>query len=184
MCDGSASVWARSSRWRSSPPSGAPTTPVDPTCGQRAESCRRPNDVRARSSPSSTPAWKRGRSRRGRSPWSRPASPRCPREPRRPGTSSSPSVSSRTPTSPCGRTRPAPRSCSTETRHRQDNIYRLEDGARAVRLTGCPDRSAVFVGAVLTTGPTTVELDVRCRRPPSAGHHRRLHGVARPVGGN
>jgi hypothetical protein len=52
---------------------------------------------------------------------------------------------------------------------RQDNIYRLEDGARAVRLTGCPDRSAVFVGAVLTTGPTIVKLDVRAggRRQPA-----------------
>jgi hypothetical protein len=51
---------------------------------------------------------------------------------------------------------------------RQDNIYRLEDGAPTVRLTGCPDRSAVFVGAVLTTGPTTVELDVHAggRRTP------------------
>jgi hypothetical protein len=52
---------------------------------------------------------------------------------------------------------------------RRDNVYRLADGTESVRLTGCPDRSAVFVGAVLTTGPTTVDLDVRAgdRRIPA-----------------
>jgi hypothetical protein len=43
---------------------------------------------------------------------------------------------------------------------RQDNVYRLADGTKRVRFTGCPDRSALFVGAVLSTGPTTVDLDV------------------------
>jgi hypothetical protein len=43
---------------------------------------------------------------------------------------------------------------------RRDNIYRLSDGTKSVHLTGCKDRSAVFVGAVLTTGPRTVDVDV------------------------
>jgi hypothetical protein len=45
-------------------------------------------------------------------------------------------------------------------RARRDNVYRLADGVESVRFTGCPDRSAVFVGAVLTTGPRTVQADV------------------------
>jgi hypothetical protein len=45
-------------------------------------------------------------------------------------------------------------------RARQDNVYRLADGGKSVRLTGCPDRAALFVGAVLTTGPRTVDVDV------------------------
>jgi hypothetical protein len=45
-------------------------------------------------------------------------------------------------------------------RARRDNVYRLADGAESARFTGCPDRSAVFVGAVLTTGPRTVQVDV------------------------
>jgi hypothetical protein len=51
---------------------------------------------------------------------------------------------------------------------RQDNIYRLEDGTKRVRFTGCSDRSAVFVGVVLTTGPRTVDVDVvaKGRRTP------------------
>jgi hypothetical protein len=53
-------------------------------------------------------------------------------------------------------------------RAREDNVYRLQDGTKRVRFTGCPDRSALFVGAVLTTGPTTVDLDVttKGRRTP------------------
>ena len=45
-------------------------------------------------------------------------------------------------------------------RFRTDNIYRLADGDRSVRFVGCRDRSAVFSGAILTTGPRTVDLDV------------------------
>jgi hypothetical protein len=45
-------------------------------------------------------------------------------------------------------------------RARADNVYRLQDGTKRVRFTGCPDRSALFVGAVLSTGPTRVKLDV------------------------
>jgi hypothetical protein len=45
-------------------------------------------------------------------------------------------------------------------RTRRDNVYSLSDGTRSVRFTGCPDRSAVFVGAVLTTGPRTIDVDV------------------------
>jgi hypothetical protein len=41
-----------------------------------------------------------------------------------------------------------------------DEIYRLRDGAKRVRFSGCPDRPAVFFGAVLTTGPRTVDLEV------------------------
>jgi hypothetical protein len=54
------------------------------------------------------------------------------------------------------------------TRARQDNVYRLADGAKSVRLTGCPDQSALFVGAVLTTRPRTVDVDVvtKGRRTP------------------
>jgi hypothetical protein len=45
-------------------------------------------------------------------------------------------------------------------RARRDNVYSLADGAKRVRFTGCPDRSAVFVGTVLTTGPRTVDVGV------------------------
>ena len=53
-------------------------------------------------------------------------------------------------------------------RAREDNVYRLQDGTKRVRFTGCPDRPALFVGAVLSTGPTTVKLDVttKGRRTP------------------
>jgi hypothetical protein len=43
---------------------------------------------------------------------------------------------------------------------RAGNDYRLGDGEPTVRFVGCPDQSAVFNGAVLTTGPRTVELQV------------------------
>jgi hypothetical protein len=43
---------------------------------------------------------------------------------------------------------------------RGDNSYRLTDGDRGVWFVGCRDRSAVFNGAILTTGPRTVDLDV------------------------
>jgi hypothetical protein len=45
-------------------------------------------------------------------------------------------------------------------RFREDNVYRLTDGERSVRFVGCGDRSAVFNGAVLTTGPRTVDLEI------------------------
>jgi hypothetical protein len=45
-------------------------------------------------------------------------------------------------------------------RARRDNVYRLAGGGESVRFTGCPDRRAVFVGAVLTAGPRTVDVDV------------------------
>jgi hypothetical protein len=51
----------------------------------------------------------------------------------------------------------------------RDNIYSLGDGTKSVRFTGCPDHSAVFVGVVLTTGPTTVDIDVRAK-----GHRSRV----------
>jgi hypothetical protein len=41
-----------------------------------------------------------------------------------------------------------------------DEIYRLRDGAKRVRFSSCPDRPAVFVGSVLTTGPRIVDLEV------------------------
>jgi hypothetical protein len=41
-----------------------------------------------------------------------------------------------------------------------NNVYRLRDGAKRVSFTGCPDRPAVFFGAMLTTGPRTVDLEV------------------------
>jgi hypothetical protein len=40
------------------------------------------------------------------------------------------------------------------------NTYQITDGERRVRFVGCPDGPAVFNGAVLTDGPTTVDLDV------------------------
>jgi hypothetical protein len=51
---------------------------------------------------------------------------------------------------------------------RRDNVYRLADGNTSVRFAGCRSQSAVFVGAVLTTGPRTVDLDVLAggRRTP------------------
>jgi hypothetical protein len=55
----------------------------------------------------------------------------------------------------------------------RDNIYSLGDGTKSVRFTGCPDRSAVFVGAVLTTGPMTLDVDVRAK-----GHRSRVRLTA------
>jgi len=43
---------------------------------------------------------------------------------------------------------------------RKSNVYRLADGDRSLRFVGCRDRSAVFNGAILTTGPRTVDLEV------------------------
>jgi len=40
------------------------------------------------------------------------------------------------------------------------NDYQLIDGDRRVRFTGCPADSAVFNGAVLTSGPRKVELRI------------------------
>ena len=45
-------------------------------------------------------------------------------------------------------------------RFAHSNVYSLSDGDRSVRFTGCPDQSAVFNGAVLTTGPRTVDLKI------------------------
>jgi hypothetical protein len=38
--------------------------------------------------------------------------------------------------------------------------YQLSDGDRRVRFIGCPENSAVFNGAVLTSGPRKVELRI------------------------
>jgi hypothetical protein len=40
------------------------------------------------------------------------------------------------------------------------NVYRLSDGDQIVRFEGCPEAPAIFNGAVLTTGPTTIDLDI------------------------
>ena len=45
-------------------------------------------------------------------------------------------------------------------RFTRSNVYQLGDGERSVRFVGCPDQPALFNGAVLTTGPTTVELGI------------------------
>jgi hypothetical protein len=45
-------------------------------------------------------------------------------------------------------------------RFKTSNVYSLSDGDRRVRFTGCPDHSAVFNGAVLTSGPRKVELRI------------------------
>ena len=45
-------------------------------------------------------------------------------------------------------------------RFNQGNVYQLTDGERRVRFVGCPAGPAVFNGAVLTDGPTTVDLEV------------------------
>jgi hypothetical protein len=45
-------------------------------------------------------------------------------------------------------------------RFTDSNIYRLSDGERSVRFVGCPDQPSLFNGAVLTTGPTTIELGI------------------------
>ena len=45
-------------------------------------------------------------------------------------------------------------------RFADSNVYQLSDGERSVRLIGCPDQPALFNGAVLTTGPTTVDLRI------------------------
>ncbi|WP_157245178.1 hypothetical protein [Nonomuraea typhae] len=46
-------------------------------------------------------------------------------------------------------------------RYRADNTYTLADGAPSYRFTGCPDRRALWVGSILTTGPATVSLTIR-----------------------
>ena len=43
-------------------------------------------------------------------------------------------------------------------RFTDSNLYQLSDGERSVRFVGCPGQPAVFNGAILTTGPTTVDL--------------------------
>ncbi|SEH00081.1 hypothetical protein SAMN05444920_11560 [Nonomuraea solani] len=51
--------------------------------------------------------------------------------------------------------------------YRADNVYSLADGTASYRFTGCAGHSAVWVGAVLTTGPATVTLE-------SGGHTVRV----------
>lgn len=41
---------------------------------------------------------------------------------------------------------------------RRDNVYALSDGTGEYGFAACPDRSAAWVGAILTSGPTTVTL--------------------------
>ena len=45
-------------------------------------------------------------------------------------------------------------------RFTDSNVYQLGDGEISVRFLGCPDQPAVFNGAILTTGPTAVELGI------------------------
>jgi hypothetical protein len=45
-------------------------------------------------------------------------------------------------------------------RFTDSNAYQLSDGERSVRFVGCADQPALFNGAILTTGPTTVELGI------------------------
>ena len=45
-------------------------------------------------------------------------------------------------------------------RFTDSNAYQLIDGERSVQFVGCPDQPALFNGAVLTTGPTTVDLGI------------------------
>jgi hypothetical protein len=45
-------------------------------------------------------------------------------------------------------------------RFNTSNVYQLSDGDRRVRFTGCPGQSAVFNGAILTSGPRKVELQI------------------------
>ena len=45
-------------------------------------------------------------------------------------------------------------------RFTDSNAYQLSDGERSVRFVGCPDRPALFNGAILTAGPTTVDLGI------------------------
>jgi hypothetical protein len=45
-------------------------------------------------------------------------------------------------------------------RFTESNAYQLSDGERSVRFVGCPDQPALFNGAIITTGPTTVDLGI------------------------
>jgi hypothetical protein len=45
-------------------------------------------------------------------------------------------------------------------RFAESNVYELSDGERSVRFVGCPDQPALFNGAVLTTGPTSIDLGI------------------------
>ena len=45
-------------------------------------------------------------------------------------------------------------------RFTDSNVYQLSDGERSVRFVGCPDQPTLFNGAILTTGPTTVDLGI------------------------
>ena len=45
-------------------------------------------------------------------------------------------------------------------RFTDSNVYQLSDGERSVQFVGCPDQPALFNGAILTTGPTTVQLGI------------------------
>lgn len=48
------------------------------------------------------------------------------------------------------------------------NTYRLSDGERSVQFVGCLDHPAVFNGAVLTAGPTSVVLRVHTKSTASS----------------
>lgn len=43
-------------------------------------------------------------------------------------------------------------------RFSERNIHELSDGERSVRFAGCPGQPPIFNGAILSTGPTTVDL--------------------------
>ncbi len=45
-------------------------------------------------------------------------------------------------------------------RFHADNDFRLTDGDRSVRFVGCDDEPAVFNGAILTTGPRSVAVEI------------------------
>ena len=45
-------------------------------------------------------------------------------------------------------------------RFTDSNSYQLSDGESSVRFIGCPDQPTLFNGAILTTGPTTIELAI------------------------
>lgn len=45
-------------------------------------------------------------------------------------------------------------------RTRDDNAYTLTDGTHTVQFETCPGKPTTFVGAIATTGPTQVPLDI------------------------
>ncbi|RSM79333.1 hypothetical protein DMH04_31775 [Kibdelosporangium aridum] len=57
---------------------------------------------------------------------------------------------------------------------RDDNAYLLTEGAAQVRFETCPGTTTTFVGAVITTGPTEIPVDVT-----AGGETRRIQLSAR-----